>query len=864
MASPLSHIGLPDIVGSHTHVTVDSNPNLSGSLFFEPKLLPGTKIPYPGFPSLNVLPIQSVQLEKIGLNCFGSPSKHPNTILSMYVMPELVPIETLADSILGKSLFVNWPNMHEAKAVAISDTTKEIRTVSGGKTKSVVFTSDVAKQWSVDAKTLEDTYRTGNGLPGSGGVLIGEVKIRLKVLPLQGMKTNPSTGARKKLFGRQEADVPLQLCLMHAPAPDPRFIEHGPIQISDRFPVKSSVILTKGKYRGCSGEVVSVIDQKNVAVNVSVVPPEKPFGLAIAKSMEVQYVSSQDAAKALKLHPGVFGKITGRLQFEQGRYDLGLNLKGDGLCVVGYTRKKVDNPSLKGKTKKTPWAAGDAIRIVGSQALDDDGDEQEKIYWEYSRKAIHLVDSYRNKFPKLFSSLGKMPSEKRYNANKVFGSNGESVLPTVREWLNSLETAKLPRTPVSTYALTHEAVAAVEKAASIRLLALKKNDQMKESLIKIPSSALYREGVTGATDVLEASDLNDGESPRLGDRIVNLCADGLPFGERGTVVGIHEAATTGSVEVVMDEEFIGGTTLQGACSNFRGKLCLWAHLLKVSPKNSDEFIEQFTPNVTAAEGSKTKQSGAVQQNMTAWKQDNVPAATQVARASTSQEARTGSTGRGKQGAWREAKGPDSSGDGFHWKTKRRGTGLKKWKSTLKDRVAKREEAKSNTAELKAMLRIKGPPKILQSTVHSDRPATEELKSLLGVQSIPSATPTRSLPAAPLPEQAPSSAADRLMQLMATKKTVAPMSLHTQPSTAFNFTYTEAGKEASVQCPTIHQTQPCLTTQQQPYPSQLPDPDQFPPLGGVVVSEQRNIHPAKNSSETLVPSVVASRASSLDL
>ena len=41
-------------------------------------------------------------------------------------------------------------------------------------------------------------------------------------------------------------------------------------------------------------------------------------------------------------------KIAGRLAFEQGRYDLGLNLKSpDGLCVVGYTRKKVGGPSQK-------------------------------------------------------------------------------------------------------------------------------------------------------------------------------------------------------------------------------------------------------------------------------------------------------------------------------------------------------------------------------------------------------------------------------------------------------------------------------------------------------------------------------------
>jgi len=56
--------------------------------------------------------------------------------------------------------------------------------------------------------------------------------------------------------------------------------------------------------------------------------------LAIARSVQDSYVSSVDAARILKIHPVVFGKIMGWLQFQQARYDLGLNLKAaDGTCV---------------------------------------------------------------------------------------------------------------------------------------------------------------------------------------------------------------------------------------------------------------------------------------------------------------------------------------------------------------------------------------------------------------------------------------------------------------------------------------------------------------------------------------------------
>jgi len=54
---------------------------------------------------------------------------------------------------------------------------------------------------------------------------------------------------------------------------------------------------------------------------------------------------------------------------------------------------------------------------------------------------------------------------------------------------------------------------------------------------------------------------------------------GVPFGLKGTVVIVH--SSTGYVEVIFDEEFIGGRSLQGNCSQFRGRLCPWSGLLRI-------------------------------------------------------------------------------------------------------------------------------------------------------------------------------------------------------------------------------------------------------------------------------------------
>lgn len=902
--SPNKKIGLADITNCHSRVTALDEPNLEG-LTFKPELIPNTQIPYPGFPSLNVLPIASVELVPVGLNCFGMPSKYPNMVLRLHEMPQMPSVEVLADSVLGRSLFINWPLMHEAKVVAISNATSEVRMDKDNKKKVKTFNKVEEERWATDSELMMEGYFKGTGVPGSGGCQIGDIRFRLKLLPLQGMKTNPNNGSTKKLFGREEADVPLQLALLQAPAPDPRFIEKGPMKLEDRFPANCDVVLTKGKYRGCKGTVVGVADAKKVGVKVQVMPPEIPFGLALARTVYESYIPSVDAARILKLHPGLFGKITGSLLFDPGNYDLGLNLKSsDGMCVAGYTRQKKEAFPANGGGKSNPakkaWDSGDSLLVIGSSrttAGNGDGDEPtERLQWEYTPKAVHLINQYRQKYPQLFDALVRQPNERKYDAAKVFGPNGADWLPVIREWLNNIESAKLPRTPISTETMSKEAVSAVERASDVRNLALKKSGHPKESLIKIPGSALYRESSTGATDVMLASDHNNGEAPEIGDRIVNLCASGIPFGARGkmptvmlsdcvlarkcrkanrrflhcliqgTVIGIHKAST-GCVEVVMDEEFVGGTSLQGACSNFRGKLCVWAHLLKISVENSKSMVDKLVPKGSgqaAVDKILSTMAGGVVQNGSAQAAaaENAPSAppppdvsqnksqqTQSSRAaSQGHPSRSGSagrlraganraasTGRGKQAGWREAVGPPEKGIGFKGSRKSGKSGLSRWKSLVSSNrnVRKGTPQRNKAAELKAMLGVTSstaaPPSASVSQAapvvaeqQSAGSAAAGLKALLGVGTTSATEPP--MPPHPTmddfpppPPAAPPSAADRLLQLMSQQQPQAPAGPPMAP-TPFNFTYVEQGKEAPIPAPP---PQPPMPMMMPPHPGMIP-------------------------------------------
>ena len=79
-------------------------------------------MPYAGFPSLFVLPIPKAELKAIKLNCFGSESRYSTLALFLPEMAPsaLPPIAELATAV-GKRCFVNWPMMHEAEIVAVSD-----------------------------------------------------------------------------------------------------------------------------------------------------------------------------------------------------------------------------------------------------------------------------------------------------------------------------------------------------------------------------------------------------------------------------------------------------------------------------------------------------------------------------------------------------------------------------------------------------------------------------------------------------------------------------------------------------------------------------------------------------------------------
>jgi len=247
---------------------------------------------------------------------------------------------------------------------------------------------------------------------------------------------------------------------------------------------------------------------------------------------------------------------------------------------------------------------------VSPQDENGEMDEPSVVPWEYSDKAVLLIKAYMDNFPMLIEGLRQRPSDMYYEATTLFGANHAVEVEKVRQWLSQQETSFLPRVPLTTAVLPREAIRAIERAAN-EMQSQKKRfgNRIQIRTVEIRPDEVFACGSHRASD----APLKTSNRPELGDRVVNLLAQGVPFGLRGTVIACHKHSAC--VEVLFDEEFIGGTSLQGSCSNFRGKLVPWYTVLKYTaelplPPQPEKDKRPLSAIIQRSQSAPTKSSSS--------------------------------------------------------------------------------------------------------------------------------------------------------------------------------------------------------------------------------------------------------------
>jgi 5'-3' exoribonuclease 1 len=481
-----------------------------------------------GFPSLYTLPFNG-QLGFHGVTVFQQESRNESMVVTLS-NSEAQSKMTVAKERLGKSIFVGYPFLQEAKVVKVSDDLFDYVQAPENPLQIVAVPHQPRdiEEWKKTANRIEKNYSRKLGM------IIGDVESLLHVEMLKGLiKTNE--GATVKEYGLipgTETDFATQVVVDEVYSADQRFLEKAALPIEEEFPVESRAFFLGDFAYGRPLSVISHSEDKtSLSIWVSVLTnKELEFGRDIAMQAErlSPYIPSFAVAKMLRLHPLALSKLTSSLSVNSGglRLNLGLNLKFEAkkLKVLGYSRKANSG-------------------------------------WEYSHKAIELIQQYMLKFPEFIAGISMNPSGNIYDDTHFYPEDtARDKMKEIGMWLKSIESKNFEKVPLEAEQLDSDIVMKIQEAS---LANLQKSQQDFKTLKGVPRNALL--------NPTDAEQRIRGQRFSLGDRVVYVLNSGrVPIAQRGTVIGLTRTARQTLLDVVFDTTFMSGTTLGDRCSPFHG------------------------------------------------------------------------------------------------------------------------------------------------------------------------------------------------------------------------------------------------------------------------------------------------------
>ena len=529
---PSSLVGIfPDIPYCHCLQNIFDLPTMEG-LDYHVGLMRGVMLgesALAGFPSLKTMP-HAGNLGFHGVNVFQQDSRNESMIVTMLDAESRTKIES-SKALLGRKVHVGYPFLSEAKVVCVSDELFNYTLPANGVGSPVAAPHgpQEIEMWHKKAERIESVYSKRLGM------IIGEVQSLVHVDTLKGLKKTDD-GATVKEYAQIEGietDYASQMVVEQVANEDPRFLEQAALPIADEFPAGSRAFFLGEFNYGRPLEVVGHTNNK-ADVWVSTVAAKIPeFGSQIAIDADklAPYSPSFAVAKMLGLNALVLSKITSSFQVVLGdnRVNLGLNLKFEAkkLKVLGYSRK----------TERG---------------------------WEYSEKAIQLIQQYMIKFPEFIAGIQNNSQGNIYEATDFYPqSEAKAKINEIQTWLEEMESKSFEKVPLDAEQLDSEIVARIEKAANEAFQLDPPGKGINKKINGAPRNALLKPS--------DAEQRLSHQNFRLGDRVVYVQDSGrVPIATRGTVVGKTRTPRTTMLDIVFDVTFMSGTSLEGRCSQFRG------------------------------------------------------------------------------------------------------------------------------------------------------------------------------------------------------------------------------------------------------------------------------------------------------
>ena len=541
---PSSLVGIfPDLPHCHCVENIFELPTMEG-LDVYVGLMEGVKLgasALAGFPSLKTL-AHNGALGFHGVSVFQQDSRNESMVLTMIDSEARTKVEA-AKQQLGRKVHVGYPFLAEAKVIQVSDELFNYTLPEGGTGPPIAVPHGPQEidMWRKKAQRIEMVYSKRLGM------IIGDVESLVHVDMLKGLKKTDE-GATIKEYAHIpgiEVDYASQMVVDEVVSEDQRFLEKAAIPIEEEFPEGTRAFFLGEFNYGRPLEIVRHNANKAEIWISTVKGKESEFGREIAMQADrtSPYTPSFAVARMLGLNPLVLSKITSAFQvmLDDNRLNLGLNLKFEAkkLKVLGYSRR--------GQTG-----------------------------WEFSQKAIQLIQQYMVKFPEFIAAIQRNPQGNTYEATEFYPQEEAKIkIKEIQEWLKSVESKSFEKVPLEAEQLDSDVVHQIEEAAS---RAVQSGPPVEGKKIKgVPRNALLKPS--------DAEHRLGNQHFSLGDRIVYVQDSGrVPIATRGTVVGMTRTSRTTLLDVVFDVTFMSGTSLSDRCSPFRGSTVPVSSVLNLSDR----------------------------------------------------------------------------------------------------------------------------------------------------------------------------------------------------------------------------------------------------------------------------------------
>ncbi|XP_063418054.1 5'-3' exoribonuclease 1-like isoform X2 [Mytilus trossulus] len=551
-------------------------------------LLPECKLDvyYPGFPTMKHIP-HTAFLKKCNVKVFQMCSKGENMMLQILGSDEDRVLEDVAKDYIDELVHVGWPHLYQAKVISVSDDENRFVSTDDG-TKKVKGTPKMMKHtlneeerglWHREVDSITMRYHDRQGVD------VGPTFFLVKALPVNGKKYvcgAHGTIILEKQFAFLPIPFVLQATCKDIAVHDPTYQAYS--TLSELFPTKQSVFMMGSPHYGCQGEVLEVDEGESPRVRIHVSIPDEPDYNRIEahpENFQQRYFPGYNLAQRLGINSHFLSRITGSIFIKKGSREESKDTRGDSVNIGLNLKFTKRNEEVPGYTRLAPNG------------------------WTYSEKAMETIGEYLRKFPDLWDTIIGQQDNKTDNFYEadIFSKNGVT-LKDVTTYLKTLPCSSIKTMKTGADILDEGIIQAIEKEVN-RVMEENRKKQ-KRVKMQVKPHLLFRPIPNESSIVPDQT-----VTFMLFDRVVSVRQGyTVPFGLRGTIVGIHKAEKEADTmfEVVFDEAFIGGIIIR--CTGNKGY-----RVPKTAVVNISHGDRKY-------HGNTNRQKAAENFNKNAWRNDN--------------------------------------------------------------------------------------------------------------------------------------------------------------------------------------------------------------------------------------------------